>query len=165
MTRLEANSSITQTQLVFHGSYLALTILLPSMQLLLLVKEQCFYSLEVLGPLHTQAKLRPWPCGEGPWFSTTGCNMNIGIAILCSHMLSSIVWSENEPCWKTIAYSIGEKRGTMLPWHEWVINHNLCIKVVICGSIFFNKFGVAQKYAIKLEEFLTTCSINLSILS
>jgi uncharacterized membrane protein len=40
----------------------------------------------------------------------------VGKAILCSHGSSNIVWSENEPCWGTISYFIGEKRGA-IPSH------------------------------------------------
>ena len=59
----------------------------------------------------------PWQCngnGEGPWLSSGGCTMGVGIVILCSHGSSSIVWNENGPCWKAIVYSIGGKRGAIL---------------------------------------------------
>jgi hypothetical protein len=56
-----------------------------------------------------------WRCtGEGPWLSSEGCTMGVGIVILCSHGSSSIVWIENGPCWKPIVHSIGGKRGATL---------------------------------------------------
>ena len=57
-----------------------------------------------------------WPCsGEGPWLSSKGHTMGVGIAILCSHRSSSIGWSENGPCCGIIANFIGRKGGTTLP--------------------------------------------------
>ena len=57
----------------------------------------------------------PWPCnGEDPRLSSKGRTMGVGKAISCSHMPSSIVWSENGPCCGTIAYFVGGKRGEEL---------------------------------------------------
>ena len=54
----------------------------------------------------------PWPCsGEDHWLSSKGRPMGVGKAVLCSHGPSSIVWSENGPCCRTIAYFVGEKEG------------------------------------------------------
>jgi hypothetical protein len=57
----------------------------------------------------------PWPCnGEDPWLSFKGHTMGVGIAVLCSHGPSSIVWSENGPCCGTIVCFVGGKRGENL---------------------------------------------------
>ena len=55
----------------------------------------------------------PWPCnGEDPWLSSKGRTMGVGKVVLCSHGSSSIiVWSENGPCCRSIAYSVGKKEG------------------------------------------------------
>ena len=54
----------------------------------------------------------PWPCnGEDPWLSSKGHTIGVGKAVLGRHGTSSIVWSENGPCWGTIAYFVGGKRG------------------------------------------------------
>ena len=59
----------------------------------------------------------PWPCnGEDPWLSSKGRTMGVGKAVLCSHRPSSIVWSENGPCCRTIVYFVGGKRGEDLVW-------------------------------------------------
>ena len=57
-----------------------------------------------------------WPCnGEDPWLSFKGRTMGVGKAtVFCSHGSSSIVWSENGPCCRTIAYFVGGKRGENL---------------------------------------------------
>ena len=44
--------------------------------------------------------------------------MGVGKAVLCSHGPSSIVWSENEPCCRSIAYFIGRIRGQDLVWYN-----------------------------------------------
>jgi hypothetical protein len=54
----------------------------------------------------------PWICnGEDPWLSSKGRTMCVGKVVICSHGLSSIVWSENRPCCGTIAYFVGKKDG------------------------------------------------------
>ena len=54
----------------------------------------------------------PWPCnGEDPWHSSKGRTMGVGKAVICSHMPSSIVWSESGPYCGTIAYFVDRKRG------------------------------------------------------
>ena len=66
---------------------------------------------------------QPWPCsGEDPWFSSKGRIMGVGKAVLGSHGLSSIVWSENGPCCRTIAYFVGGLRGRI--WFDI-----LCLKL------------------------------------
>ena len=54
----------------------------------------------------------PWPWnGEGPWLSSKGRTMGVGKAVLCSHGLSSILWSENGPCCGIVACFVDGKRG------------------------------------------------------
>ena len=54
----------------------------------------------------------PWPCnGEDFWLSSKGRTTRVGKAVLCRHGPSSIVWSENGPCYMTIAYFVGGKKG------------------------------------------------------
>ena len=54
----------------------------------------------------------PWPWNdEDPWLSSKGRTMGVGKAVLGSHRPSSIMWSENGPCCRTIAYFVGGKRG------------------------------------------------------
>ena len=36
--------------------------------------------------------------------------MGVGKVVLCSHGPSSIVWSENGPCCRTIGYVVGRKK-------------------------------------------------------
>ena len=74
-----------------------------------------------------------WPCnGEGCWLSSKGHTMGVGIAILCSHGSSRIVWKWEwiGPCWGIIVYFIGGKEGqpyllhififfTFWIWHWW----------------------------------------------
>ena len=56
----------------------------------------------------------PWPCdGECPWLPSKGRTMGVGP--------SSIVWSENGPCWGTIVYFIGGKRGATLPLYTFTV--------------------------------------------
>jgi hypothetical protein len=63
------------------------------------------------GSLHTWAKSYDLVLNMDPWLSSKGHTMDVGKTVLCSHMPSSIVWSENEPCCRTIAYFVGRKRG------------------------------------------------------
>ena len=54
----------------------------------------------------------PWPWNdEDPWLSSKGRTMGVGKAVLGSHRPSSIMWSENGPCCRTIAYFVDGKRG------------------------------------------------------
>ena len=63
----------------------------------------------------------PWN-GEGPWLSSKGCTMGVEKAIWCCDRPSNIMWSENGPCWGTIVFFIGGKRGTtLLHWLHIVI--------------------------------------------
>ena len=77
----------------------------------------CWVSGEISGHKLVKAtshmSQEPWPCnGEDPWLSSKGRTMGVGKAVLCSHGPSSIVWSENGPCCRTIAYFVGRsKRG------------------------------------------------------
>ena len=97
------------------------------------------YGLKVRADLHMSQE--PWPCdGEDPWLSSKGCTMGVGKAILCSHKLLSIVWSENEPCCKTIAYFVGGKREEDLVWHN--MSQTLSIwenylVVLVCHGIYY----------------------------
>ena len=53
-----------------------------------------------------------WPCdGEDPWLSSKGRTMGVGKTVICSHMPSSIVWSENGPCCKPLHILLVEKEG------------------------------------------------------
>ena len=59
------------------------------------------------------------PCnGEDPWLSSKGSSMGYGKVVLCSHMPSNIVWSENGPWYMTICIFCWRKRGEDLVWYN-----------------------------------------------
>jgi hypothetical protein len=75
-----------------------------------------------------------------PWLSTKGRTMGIGKAVSCSHGPSSIVWSENGPCCRIIAYFVGGKRGEDLVHYN--MSHTLSIwenylVVFVCFGICY----------------------------
>ena len=103
----------------------------------------------------------PWPCnGEDPWLSSKGRTMGVGIAVLCSHMPSSTVWSENGPCCRTIAYFIGGKEGRiwlniiclkLYPFERiiwWCLSILECLRIFfgICSTICLEICFVGKKY-------------------
>ena len=82
----------------------------------------------------------PWPHNsEDPWLSSKGRPIGVGKAVLGSHGPSSIVWSENGPCGRTIAYFVSEKRGEDLV--EYIMSQTLPIwenylVVIVCPWIY-----------------------------
>ena len=94
--------------------------------------------------------------------------MGVGKAVLCSHMPSSIVWSENGSCCGTIAYFVARIRRedlvqytmsqTLSIWHNYLvvfvcrgIYHGVCSRIclAICHEIYhvgtkIKKFMVSQ---------------------
>ena len=82
------------------------------------------WNLALRATSHTSQE--PWPCnGEDPWLSSKGRTMGVGIAVLGSHRPSSIVWSENGPCCRTIAYFVGGKGREDLV--SYIMSQNLPI--------------------------------------
>jgi hypothetical protein len=87
----------------------------------------------------------PWPCsGEDPWLSAKVRTMGVGKALLCSHMPSSIVWSENGPFCGTIACFVGgkreERRGEERIWFNIICLKLYQFKIIICWCLSF--FGI-----------------------
>ena len=79
----------------------------------------------------------PWPCNsEDPWFSSKGHIMGVGNVVLCSDGSSSIVWSENGPCCRTIGYFVGRKERRIwfnlicLKLHQFERNTWRCLSIM-----------------------------------
>ena len=128
------------------------------------------------------ASCEPQPCyGEDPWLSSKGRTMGVGKAILCSQGPSSIVWSKNGPCCRTIAYFVGRKKrggfdlikyvsnsinlreslgGVCLFWNlSWNLSYNLswnlsCWKKILKKVMVSHNFCQAHLLEVGLTQIL-----------
>ena len=104
-----------------------------------------------------------WPCnGEDPWLSSKGRTMGVGKAILCSHMSSSIVWSENGPCCRTIAYFVSRKRGEDLV--QYNMSQTLSIRENYFVMFVYHRIYPRIYYEIYLAIYHEICPVGKNIL-